>query len=163
MTDNGLVHYDDRPVQERFTQPAEDLKPESQFVKSFVRGGIEGLSFDRDPHMPHHPALEVVNPNGGKAPQCSVGTGSREVAWIDHHFTKTAEEFMQKVNRSWPAIHDERIIEKEKNAANHFFRFNERTTEKEHILGVCTASKEPAKKPAKKSKPKTAKKAVSKE
>ena len=158
MTDNGLVHYDDRPVQERFTQPAEDLKPESQFVKSFVRGGIEGLSFERDPHMPHHPALEVVNPDGGKAPQCSVGTGSREVAWIDHHFTKTAEEFVQKVNRSWPAIHDERIIEKEKNAVNHFFRFNERTAEKEAILGV-----KPAKKPAKKSKPKTAKKAVSKE
>ena len=158
MTDNGLVHYDPRPVQERFTQPAEDLKPESQFVKSFVRGGIEGLSFDRDPHMPHHPALEVVNPNGGKAPQCSVGTGSREVAWIDHHFTKTAEEFAQKVSRSWPAIHDERISEKEKNAANHFFRFNERTPEKEAILGV-----KPAKKPTKKSKPKTAKKAVSKE
>ena len=136
MTDNGLVHYDPRPVQERFTQPAEDLKPESQFVKSFVRGGIEGLSFDRDPHMPHRPALEVVNPDGGKAPQCSVGTGSREVAWIDHHFTKTAEEFAQKVSRSWPAIHDERIIEKEKNAVNHFFRFNERTAEKEEILGV---------------------------
>lgn len=138
MTDNGLVHYDPRPVQERFTQPAEDLKPETKFVKSFVRGGINGLSFDKDPHMPHHPALEVMNPDGGKAPQCSVGTGSREVAWIDHHFTKTAEEFAQKVSRSWPAIHDERIIEKEKNAANHFFRFNERTPEKEAILGVAT-------------------------
>ena len=159
MTDNGLVHYDDRPVQERFTQPAEDLKPESQFVKSFVRGGIDGLSFDRDPHMPHHPALEVVNPNGGKAPQCSVGTGSREVAWIDHHFTKTAEEFAQKVSRSWPAIHDERIIEKEKNAANHFFRFNERTPEKEAILGVA-AKPQPAEKAV--GKPKTQKRKVSK-
>ena len=136
MTDNGLVYYDPRPVQERFTEAAEDLKPETQFVKSFVRGGIRELSFDQDPHMPHHPALEVVNPDGGKAPQCSIGTGSREVAWIDHHFTKTAEEFVQKVSRSWPAIHDERIIEKEKNAANHFFRFNERTAEKEEILGV---------------------------
>ena len=159
MTDNGLVHYDDRPVQERFTQPAEDLEPESQFVKSFVRGGIEGLSFDRDPHMPHHPALEVVNPDGGKAPQCSVGTGSREVAWIDHHFTKTAEEFAQKVSRSWPAIHDERIIEKEKNAANHFFRFNERTAEKEEILGVA-AKPQPAEKAD--GKPKTQKRKVSK-
>jgi len=92
--------------------------------------------------MPHYPALEVVNPDGGKAPQCSVGTGSREVAWIDHHFTKTAEEFMQKVSRSWPAIHDERIIEKEKNAVNHFFRFNERTPEKEIILGVREAENE---------------------
>ena len=157
MTDNGLVHYDPRPVQERFTQPAEDLKPETQFVKSFVRGGIEGLSFDKDPHMPHHPALEVVNPDGGKAPQCSVGTGSREVAWIDHHFTKTAEEFAQKVSRSWPAIHDERIIEKEKNAANHFFRFNERTAEKEAILGVAAKPQ-----PAEKSRPKTQKRKVSK-
>lgn len=148
MTDNGLVHYDDRPVQERFTQPAEDLEPESQFVKSFVRGSIEGLSFDRDPHMPHHPALEVVNPNGGKAPQCSVGTGSREVAWIDHHFTKTAEEFAQKVSRSWPAIHDERIIEKEKNAINYFFRFNERTEEKEAILGVRKRHRNARKKPS---------------
>ena len=160
MTDNGLVHYDPRPVQERFTQPAEDLKPESQFVKSFVRGGIEGLSFDRDPHMPHHPALEVVNPNGGKAPQCSVGTGSREVAWIDHHFTKTAEEFVQKVKRSWPAIHDERIIEKEKNAANHFFRFNERTPEKEEILGVAKTPQDCTEKAD--SKPKTQKRKVSK-
>ena len=159
MTDNGLVHYDDRPVQERFTQPAEDLKPETQFVKSFVRGGIEGLSFDKDPHMPHHPALEVVNPDGGNAPQCSVGTGSREVAWIDHHFTKTAEEFAQKVSRSWPAIHDERIIEKEKNAANHFFRFNERTPEKEAILGVA-AKPQPAEKAL--GKPKTQKRKVSK-
>ena len=159
MTDNGLVRYDPRPVQERFTQPAEDLKPESQFVKSFVRGSIDGLSFDKDPHMPHHPALEVVNPNGGKAPQCSVGTGSREVAWIDHHFTKTAEEFAQKVSRSWPAIHDERIIEKEKNAANHFFRFNERTAEKEAILGVA-AKPQPAEKAD--SKPKTQKRKVSK-
>ena len=159
MTDNGLVHYDPRPVQERFTQPAEDLKPETQFVKSFVRGGIEGLSFDKDPHMPHHPALEVVNPDGGKAPQCSVGTGSREVAWIDHHFTKTAEEFVQKVARSWPAIHDERITEKTQNAAAHFFRFNERTEEKEIILGVGVR---PAGEPtgtvaAKPSKPKTKK------
>ena len=159
MTDNGLVHYDDRPVQERFTQPAEDLKPETQFVKSFVRGGIEGLSFDKDPHMPHHPALEVVNPDGGKAPQCSVGTGSREVAWIDHHFTKTAEEFAHKVSRSWPAIHDERIIEKEKNAANHFFRFNERTAEKEAILGVA-AKPQPTEKAS--GKPKTQKRKVSK-
>ena len=159
MTDNGLVHYDPRPVQERFTQPAEDLKPETQFVKSFVRSGIEGLSFDRDPHMPHHPALEVVNPDGGKAPQCSVGTGSRKVAWIDHHFTKTAEEFAQKVSRSWPAIHDERIIEKEKNAANHFFRFNERTAEKETILGVA-AKPQPAEKSV--GKPKTQKRKVSK-
>lgn len=159
MTDNGLVHYDDRPVQERFTQPAEDLKPETQFVKSFVRGGIEGLSFDKDPHMPHHPALEVVNPDGGKAPQCSVGTGSREVAWIDHHFTKTAEEFAQKVSRSWPAIHDERIIEKEKNAANHFFRFNDRTPEKEAVLGVA-AKPQPAEKSD--GKPKTQKRKVSK-
>ena len=149
MTDNGLVRYDPRPVQERFTQPAEDLKPESQFVKSFVRGSIDGLSFDKDPHMPHHPALEVVNPNGGKAPQCSVGTGSREVAWIDHHFTKTAEEFVQKVS----------LIEKEKNAANHFFRFNERTAEKEAILGVA-AKPQPAEKAD--SKPKTQKRKVSK-
>ena len=160
MTDNGLVHYDPRPVQERFTQPAEDLKPESQFVKSFVRGGIKDMSFDRDPHMPHHPTLEVVNPDSGKAPQCSVGTGSREVAWIDHHFTKTAEEFAQKVKRSWPAIHDERIIEKEKNAANHFFRFNERTPEKEAILGVEKTPQECTEKAV--SKPKTQKRKVSK-
>ena len=160
MTDNGLVHYDPRPVQERFTQPAEDLKPETQFVKSFVRSGIEGLSFDKDPHMPHHPALEVVNPDGGKAPQCSVGTGSREVAWIDHHFTKTAEEFAQKVSRSWPAVHDERIIEKEKNAANHFFRFNERTHEKEAMLGVAKTPQECTEKAV--GKPKTQKRKVSK-
>ena len=80
---------------------------------------------------------------------------------------------MQKVNRSWPAIHDERIIEKEKNAANHFFRFNERTAEKEAILGVA-AKPQPAEKepeaaviikvePAKATgKPKTQKRKVSK-
>lgn len=154
MTDNGLVYYEDKPVQERFTQPAEDLKPKTQFVKSFVRGGIKGLSFDQDPHMPHRPVLAVVNPNGEKAPQCSVGTGSREIAWIDHHFTKTAEEFVAKVKRSWPAIQDERIIEKKKNAVNHFFRFNERTPEKEIVLGIRQPDQ---KQPEPTSKPKTAK------
>ena len=67
---------------------------------------------------------------------------------------------MQKVSRSWPAIHDERIIEKEQNAANHFFRFNERTPEKEAMLGVAKTPQECTEKSD--GKPKTQKRKVSK-
>jgi hypothetical protein len=84
-------------------------------------------------------------------------------ARIDHYDTKTAEEWVNIKQRRGTCSGDE--ITRQKRAVNveYFFSLNERTPEKEHILGVCTTNEETAKKPAKKSKPKTAKKAVSKE
>lgn len=133
--DSGLTMYDPRPVVERFTKEAVDWEEEKCYIKSFVRGGISNLSFHTDPHVPHQPkGLKTVNPDGGEAPQCSIGTGSRKVAWLNHYVTKTAEEYAVKVLRGWPDILTERVKTKLARSRVTFFRLNKRTPEKEEIL-----------------------------
>jgi hypothetical protein len=75
-------------------------------------------------------------------------------ARIDHYDTKTAEEWVNIKQRRGTCSGDE--ITRQKRAVNveYFFSLNERTTEKEQILGVAT---EPKNKTEEKSKPKSAK------
>jgi hypothetical protein len=70
-----------------------------------------------------------------------------EVAWVNHYHTKTAEEFLEKMRRGFPNG-DQYTADYRKKAIDYFFAINERTEEKEAILGV--------------SKPKTQKRKVSK-
>jgi hypothetical protein len=163
MTDSNLVHYDARPVKERFTIAAPTECDINHHVKCFVHNGINGISFN-DPHCPNAPQLRVVNVMGEEVEQKPLQPSIiHAFARIDHYDTKTAEEWVNIKQRRGTCSGDE--ITRQKRAVNveYFFSLNERTPEKEHILGVRTANEETAKKPAKKSKPKTAKKAVSKE
>ena len=108
MTDNGLIHKDARPVQQRFTQPMLPLDkrvkftdiPENDHVKAFVRGGIERLKFADTPHCPTKPAdMIAVNSNGERAKLSAFTPFQHRYAWIDHYHTKTAEEFLQVPSR----------------------------------------------------------------
>lgn len=163
MTDSNLVHYDARPVKERFTIAAPIKCGINHHVKCFVHNGINGISFN-DPHCPNAPQLRVINVLGDEVEQKPLQPSIiHAFARIDHYDTKTAEEWVNIKQRRGTCSGDE--VTRQKRAVNveYFFSLNERTTEKEHILGVRTANEEAAKPTAKKSKPKTAKKAVSKE
>lgn len=134
MGDSGLVHYDPRPLWERFTIPAPQKRPEMCHVKSFVRGGIHNLSFRVDMHCPLQPSMRVVNPDGSPALQQSISDhDEKSVAWIDHYFTKTAEEYVQKMRRGFP-VWDWHTEKKLATAAGYFFQWNEKTPEKYAIL-----------------------------
>ena len=142
MTDNGLIHKDARPVQQRFTQPMLPLDkrvkftdiPENDHVKAFVRGGIERLKFADTPHCPTKPAdMIAVNSNGERAKLSAFTPFQHRYAWIDHYHTKTAEEFLCKCRRGFPlGAHYEETYRRQ--AVDFFFKINERTPEKEALL-----------------------------
>ena len=142
MTDNGLIHKDARPVQQRFTQPMLPLDkrvkftdiPENDHVKAFVRGGIERLKFADTPHCPTKPAdMIAVNSNGERAKLSAFTPFQHRYAWIDHYHTKTAEEFLDKCRRGFPlGAHYEETYRRQ--AVDFFFKINERTSEKEALL-----------------------------
>ena len=135
MTDNGHTHYQAGKVLWRFTEPVEGRRyPDgNEFVKCFVRGGLETLIFNSQPHMPTQPDLLVVNARGEQIKQYPTCSPLYDVAWINHYHTKSAEEFVQKVKRGFPNG-DRYTADYRKKAVDYFFAINVRTPEKEAIL-----------------------------
>jgi hypothetical protein len=136
MTDNGLTHYDPRPMKERFTEGTGEDFGINHHVKSFVRGGLQGVTFC-DPHIPTTPELVCMNVLGERIEQKAVQPKViHSVARLLHFNTKTAEEWMEKVSRGWCDAPEEIINDRRKHAVELFFSINQRTPEKEEILGV---------------------------
>ena len=141
MTDNGLVHYDPRPVQERFTEPMkidQHVKydfPENRHIKSIVRGGLPNVTFGHhNPHCPTKPKLYCINAQGKRTDQCAFADMDHSLIWLDHFWTKTAEEWVNvKLSRGYHG--DDRYTQQiiQQNDRN-FFSVNERTAEKEEIM-----------------------------
>lgn len=139
MTDNGLTHYEDKPLSKRFTEPMEldrhvkfSSQPENNHVKAFVRGGLQGVAF-AIPHFPEVPTLRCVNDKGDAVAQAGMNPYDHTAAWINHYHTKTAEEFVEKVKRGFPDRPKDNDIY-QKRAVEYFFKINERTAEKEEVL-----------------------------
>ena len=135
MTDNGQLHYQDRNVLWRFTEPfiGKRYPGGEEFVKCFVRGGIDWLIFNTQPHVPVHPNLKVVNILGETVKQYPTMQPVYKVAWVNHYHTKSAEEFVEKCRRGFPNG-DKYTDDYRKKAIDYFFALNERTPEKEAIL-----------------------------
>ena len=136
MTDSGLTRYDERPMAERFMQGTGEDFEINRHVKSFVRSGINGISFN-DPHIPNAPVLQCENVLHERIEQIPVQPKViHSVAYIKHYNTKTAEEWATlKMRRLSPCGEDYNREMKAKNV-EYFFSINERTPEKEAILGV---------------------------
>ena len=148
MTDNGLTHYDARPMKERFTEGTGEDFGINRHVKSFVRGGLEGVTFC-DPHIPTTPELVCMNVLGERIEQKAVQPKAiHSVAYIKHYNTKTADEWATLKMRRLSPCGDEYNREMKAKNVDYFFSINERTPEKEEILGY--------------GKPKTQKRKVSK-
>jgi len=138
MTDSGLTHYEDRPVMDRFTEPfiGNRYPDGKEFVKCFVRRGVLFMEFETQPHCPVNPkCLRVVNAKGERVEQYPTMQPLYEVAWVNHYHTKTAEEFLEKIQRGFPNG-NQYTDDYRKKAVDYFFAINERTPEKEAILGV---------------------------
>ena len=139
FTDNGLTHYDPRPLKERFTEVMPlDQKvkyewPENDHVKCFVRGGLGDVEF----RSPHHPEtrMKCVNVSGKEVKNCAfVHPYDHSVMRLDHYWTKTAEEWIgTKLMRGFPSgtTYMDNFIKAQE---RYFFAVNERTPEKEAIL-----------------------------
>jgi len=136
MTDNGLTHYEDLPMKERFTEGTGEDFPINRHVKSFVQTGVNGISFN-DPHCPCAPKLMVVNVHGTRVEQMPLQpTVIHDIARIDHYDTKSTEEWMLKVNRGWCDVNATLMKQRQDKSAQYYFGINKWTLEKAKMLGV---------------------------
>jgi hypothetical protein len=129
--DNNLIKYDNRTLNERFKKPTKM----SIQGKSFVRGGNKKLLipstliFGINIHS-------VCNSKGEKLTKIEVSP----LAYIKHYYTKTVEEFCNKINKGNAHFHKNHpyyfnVI----NSRIHlFFTLNEITVKKIKILEKCT-------------------------
>ena len=127
--DNDLVYYDNRPSIERFTKP--NYKEWANiFAKSIVRGGLNKTVFKRkrSEHIPDRhlvicnsngKIIEKYNPHGVRPPLYKN-------AILMHFNTRTAEEYVNKLNRGFLG---EDFTLYEKRIKNFFYR-NKFTEEK---------------------------------
>lgn len=129
MTDNGLVRNDGRPLMERFT---ESLVHPSTLGKCIVRTRIHCLCFAKSVHVPSRPVLRCCTPTLQPAEQRNRQPQDTSVAYLKHFSTKTIEEWL---TNKWPkgaaGVTYSRFTEQYK---DYFFRFNERTAEKEAFM-----------------------------
>ena len=119
--DDEQIYKNDRPVMERFTVPL--VKEENKHIKTIVQSGNK-VNFIN----PHYCVTELkcVTPNGkpcdGQSP--FVQPPEHDCAIINHYLTKSAEEYMHKINRG--RADNPNLLYN----TNSFFAINKRTPEK---------------------------------
>ena len=131
-SDNDLIYYEDKPIQERFTTPLIN-DTENKHIKSTVRG-----------HLKNNYWSKMWNPHSstGNYASCTA-TGSKtdsnspfhtppnfEGAFIKHYATKTIEEFLGKIKRGRSDLKVTFNKELWKDRINYFFGRNKKTKEK---------------------------------
>jgi len=142
-TDNNLIYYENKPVQERFTTPILRHIANSH-VKSLVRG-----------NLPTNYWSGMINPHSSNNDYtCCVPSGETidsktpfnkepnyDEAYIKHYNTKTIEEFIDKAKRGSATrvfVKDETFW---RTKLGYFFSLNKKTKEKlDYIKKVLNLS-----------------------
>ena len=131
-SDNDLIYYEDKPVQERFTTPLPN-DHSNQHIKSTVRGHLKKNYWSRmnNPHSSNNNYVSCI-PNGEKTDSKSPfhNPPNHEGAYLKHYGTKSLEEFILKIKRGKP---DQKVIFDEKmwrHSLDLFFATNKKTQEK---------------------------------
>jgi hypothetical protein len=120
--DNGLVHYEDKPVRERFTMPA---MLQTNHVKTIIRTNNPNFK-----SLCCHYA-EIINgkyvyPNGNKTEKGFKQPIDYEGAHLDHYFTKTIEEWIdRKIGKTSATGKD--YMNTAGKRLKEFFTYNDRT------------------------------------
>jgi hypothetical protein len=134
-TDNGLVHYDNRTLMERFKSPFIKIR----FIKTIVRGGIPDLLYWV--HSPRYsPKRNVTCSNVGKVFSYtninfeSVTPINVEKAFIIHFKYKSTEEFVNKYTRGYRDWFHDYLEQALKNILNEYFEQNKITLEKINLV-----------------------------
>ena len=131
--DNNLIKYDNRTLSERFKKP----KSFYSQGKSFVRGGNNKLLIPST-HIPGINVHSFCNSKGRKIyPKNFINNEieNSPLAYIKHYYTKTVEEFCNKINKGDAHYHKKHpdYIKSIKSRIDFFFRLNKITIEKIEI------------------------------
>lgn len=135
--DNGLTDYDPRPMSERFSEPLPaDLHVqyedhvENDHVKCFIRGGLTGVNYTANPHLPYGCGT-YETASGIECRPSALQPYDGTVAVLKHYITKTAGEWVDKFRRGGC---DRQFDKWQAEYFDRFFKYNEHTRDKELIL-----------------------------
>ena len=128
-SDNDLLYYDNRTLNERFTEPCLKCK-DNAIVKTILRGGLNKTVFleKKSNHVPER-GVTICDSKGNirkKYNPFSVSPPIYDYGYIKHFTTKTAEEYCNKILRG---LTRNRALNKE-DRVKLFFTFNKFSQEK---------------------------------
>ena len=132
-SDNNLLHYDKRPLIERFPVPNNNDEA-NKFVKSIIRGNINKIPFfpKQSSHKPDQSYIQCDS-NGqtldSGSPDC-IEPPRLDKAYLKHFNTKTAEEYVEKIKKG-NLCHEVYDVEER---IQCFFSHNEYSDEKLKIF-----------------------------
>jgi len=132
-TDNNLVHYDNRPLNVRFTEPNYELEA-NRLVKAIVRGNLSKIIYlDGRPNNSPDRGVEICDSKGRKIERYDpyfLDPPVYDYGYLKHYTTKTAEEYITKILRGQPGNipHDVNY------RIELFFKFNKYSDEKMKIF-----------------------------
>lgn len=139
--DNGLVKVIDKnySVRERFTREVDKNEMTNSWTKGIVRCKFASLSVSMGVDGMHMVQISevknAVNCIGKKVSNETIRNGRVwENAWLCHYTFKTIEEYVQKRKRGWSVNGYDKAFTDKLFTLDNFFRFNERTKEKEDLF-----------------------------
>ena len=136
--DNDLVNYDNRTLMERF----QNALTFSFQGKSFVRGGIDNLIM-LSSMIPGINIDYYFNANGERIFPINFFNANNKnyelIGYLKHFYTKTAEEFCNKINKGDGQFHKNhyKYLPHIKFKISFFFTLNKITNKKIKILEKC--------------------------
>ena len=124
-TDNNLLYYDNRSLSQRFIERGKKIEGLID-IKSIIRGNISTNIID----------AHYINPNL----KCCDGYGKKKIIinkmfdlfpdynnyFIDHYYSKSTQEFINKINRGSVAYGNEKRVQ----IINFYFKLNDITSQK---------------------------------
>lgn len=137
-TDSNLVHYDSRPLIERFTESLNPIDkcvqydniPENAHIKAIIKGGLDNVLWYGNPHICSNP-LVCYSASGRRCNQSPFQPIDYSMARLLHFTTKTASEYCKKLEVGTPDRTYDVFL---KTYVGRFFKYNERTDEKVKIF-----------------------------
>ena len=134
--DNDQVHYENKPLQERFTKPlpfdkcVQYMFPENAHIKSIIKGGLY-VYFRGNPHIPDTP-LKCCNGSGVRVANSPWQSLDYSEAFIKHFVTKSLEEWItNKMKRGTGDRDYDTFVRFYK---DRYFLYNDMTDEKKAYL-----------------------------
>ena len=133
-TDNNMKFYDNRSLSERFTETITNKK--YCIGKSIIKGNLKNIRLT----SVHTLGIHKRRCNGfgkfieSKGRRCLIP--DYKYNYIDHYYTKSTEEFINKINRGSGIYGDNDVVKYAK--INDYFSINKFTLEKINLIGKKT-------------------------
>lgn len=135
-TDNNLIKYENKSVFERFPELEKDAQVKRKgchnMVKSILKGNIPNIYI----YNTHYLSEKLIGCNGFGNIHKLIGQKMRnndyEYYYIDHFYSKSLEEYVEKINKGCPHFYQNKKYKMSR--IELFFTYNKITYEKINFI-----------------------------